>query len=797
MSLPRTYGRNSTKRKFVEAIGSDDDVSKRQKRVTPPTPSTIPRDLSQIFEAASPAVSSSGSPGKLARRMLGRSKTESSIDSTGRSGSSTPSLARRTPSLPFILSPPKPTPTLFPDPPPLQHRPPVKRTYAGKSRSFLVSLPINASTSDLGLEEDDFVNRESYSSLRSRWGVDTSEDDPYPQLSPSRSHSDSNHATPTSSPPKKIKTKSKGKTTPNVLVPEPLPSGMMNPLKSITELRTKGENRRFLDEVGYLIEGMDKDGGVGLRRSSALEIATKLCDSDFTRKAKAADFIGQTWDTFVENGAGDGKDKILDLILAFFSALVARDEVSLIDVAERSSSPSTSSSPTSHFAATLFTMLARLTPETDLLSIMTGSSPDIQLRKLGIKKNEQILLRSIHSTISSSSLFEDGVAVSMALLITHTLAVLPPSFLPTIHLTTLLKFLRYHLDKPFPSTTARHDKSIDFPNTHNILRLLDSFLLGQWAGPGYSSAQSRNLVEEARDDWLLNGLISCAVRTEIAMKTSKSYSNADIDSCLDMVFRVLVSLSHRDQDWCEKVLAHPSAPLFIIRTIVRADLIRHEHQGKTKAPHGKTSDEVKEEENDTKLDDEENPEDDASQARVLDRLCLALGLFTNLVQEVEDAKDVLRGLLLDPSCTLKKPACLRKCSCRHPVSALSLLTQVYLHQVPIFGDPKVKMERQSSPAFGTDPIQSADASFLLGHLSVLFGLLMKGNEDNQNVILEGLCSTRMTRAVQLNSLVEHAADLAAFYAVIKGEEANADGSNGEDVAMDVIKFLQDLCDKQK
>ncbi len=47
-----------------------------------------------------------------------------------------------------------------------------------------------------------------------------------------------------------------------------------------------------------------------LMESSALEIVTKLCDSDFTRKAKAADFIGQTWDTFVENGAGDGKDKV-------------------------------------------------------------------------------------------------------------------------------------------------------------------------------------------------------------------------------------------------------------------------------------------------------------------------------------------------------------------------------------------------------------------------------------------------------------------------------------------------------
>ncbi len=37
-------------------------------------------------------------------------------------------------------------------------------------------------------------------------------------------------------------------------------------------------------------------------------------------------------------------------------------------------------------------MLARLTPETDLLSIIAGSSPDIQLRKMGVKKNEQVLV---------------------------------------------------------------------------------------------------------------------------------------------------------------------------------------------------------------------------------------------------------------------------------------------------------------------------------------------------------------------------------------------------------------------
>jgi hypothetical protein len=45
------------------------------------------------------------------------------------------------------------------------------------------------------------------------------------------------------------------------------PNGLTNDLKSITELRSKGESRRFLDEVGYLFEGMEPSGGVGVRRA--------------------------------------------------------------------------------------------------------------------------------------------------------------------------------------------------------------------------------------------------------------------------------------------------------------------------------------------------------------------------------------------------------------------------------------------------------------------------------------------------------------------------------------------------
>jgi hypothetical protein len=127
------------------------------------------------------------------------------------------------------------------------------RTYAGRSRSFLVELPTD-SNPDSGVDADDLgiEIRESYKDLRLRWGVDNSEDDPRLAVS-SRSSPE---------PESGRKGKGKAKERPKAV----LPPNMMNDLKSITELRSKGESRRFMDEVGYLFEGMDQDAGIRVRR---------------------------------------------------------------------------------------------------------------------------------------------------------------------------------------------------------------------------------------------------------------------------------------------------------------------------------------------------------------------------------------------------------------------------------------------------------------------------------------------------------------------------------------------------
>lgn len=60
---------------------------------------------------------------------------------------------------------------------------------------------------------------------------------------------------------------------------------------------------------------------------SALEITTKLCDPEFTGKAKAADFFTRTWDVFLDAGASKAEDKVLYFTRAFVD-LVYRASVS-------------------------------------------------------------------------------------------------------------------------------------------------------------------------------------------------------------------------------------------------------------------------------------------------------------------------------------------------------------------------------------------------------------------------------------------------------------------------------------
>ncbi|OSD08095.1 hypothetical protein PYCCODRAFT_1358095 [Trametes coccinea BRFM310] len=744
--------------------------------------------------------------------MLARSRTETSVISISSSseqgsgniatssGHATPYKLRgfRSDSLlaspsgrPSTPSPSKPVPQDDISSPPIRPTPLVNtnvRTYAGKSRSFLVALP-QSQAGSLGLDthaqgliddsgtmygesqEDDFEMRESYTELRERWGVDASEDDPRP-------------ASPVAGSPSP---KSKGKKKKGLREEAPVKVfayGMTNDLKSITELRSKGESRRFLDEVGYLFEGLDAKGALGVRRGSALEIVTKLCDTEFARRAKTTDFLGRAWEVLREAGAGDG-DKVLDTILAFYAALVARDSTDLLDLASKSD-----------FTLTLHRMLASLERSSDPLWLVSMNADSTDLRSAGITKAEATLLSNLHRLVrKKSGLFEDCDIISSRLLISQALVAVSPSAHKLPQLNALLHSLMSEISI-LPSRVSAYISGLSlFPppgplsraNTpsllhlDNCLRLLDSCLLGSWSISGEEVDQLSARLEDLRYQGFAKELMSLCVGCVIIQAERELEDHRAVAAkCMESALRVLINLTHDDPEWCQAIIDEDSSMTTIMQIVVMAHRQRRLLEKQVHA------------------DEVDGDEADAA-ARWLDRMCLALGLLTNLVQALQDAKAVTAETLIDFDCPGKR-GCIAGCRCPSRTSALTCLVQVYLEHASSSSELDVVVR---------------------GHMAILFGLLMEHAPDNQQVLLEALSG--ISHREKIGTLLQHAQDFTVFYVALtrkmaqtrnrsqadEDEHPEADeddiahpsaaavlrDSKGEAVAKGVIAFLKKLRDR--
>lgn len=126
---------------------------------------------------------------------------------------------------------------------------------------------------------------------------------------------------------------------------------------------------------------------------------------------------------------------------------------------------------------------------------------------------------------------------------------------------------------------------------------------------------------------------------------------ASARNCTETILRVLVSLTHSDEMWGRKVLECECALGFIIRLILGSHgdgqnikvEVKEDEDGIKDIKKGKEI--MKQElDGDTFSPNGEEPEvkDIDGATNALDRLCLALGLLTNLVQVVDSTKDLLR-----------------------------------------------------------------------------------------------------------------------------------------------------------
>ena len=250
---------------FSDLFGFGDSESSKLSDPTPKTSGMARRMLGRTQSGPSSRGGPSGSNGQgpIGLKPLLPGKADTVIDLTEEAPSTTPPVK-------VVKSAPPENP-----PPHTNGRTTNLRTYGGPSRSFLIELPANqvpsltnsqltedSIASLLQSQEDEFGGHESYTSLRSRWGVDNSEDDPYQPLAAG---------------PSTWLTKKKGKSG---RPPIPLSNSNNSELRSITELRNTGENRRFNDEVGYLFEGLTVESELSVKRGRYAHHSFYQSDTD-------------------------------------------------------------------------------------------------------------------------------------------------------------------------------------------------------------------------------------------------------------------------------------------------------------------------------------------------------------------------------------------------------------------------------------------------------------------------------------------------------------------------------------
>lgn len=219
-------------------------------------------------------------------------------------------------------------------------------------------------------------------------------------------------------------------------------------------------------------------------------------------------------------------------------------------------------------------------------------------------------------------------------------------------LNSALKPLNTWSDQPTWKLKLAFNRDIDYDNVYAHLRLLDLYLLGQWGGgdeqqepqvqkDGEGLPSNLRVLKDAREKWLARGLVALGIQGEIALRREQVAAEDDQGEeevseydgaikCLESVLRVLVSLTHGDEAWARSVvLETPWAFRFLMRVLAKSgDGL---DDGVQEADLGKED-----------LNGTDSGGRLMTRAKALDRLCLALALLTNLVQMVDEAKDLVR-----------------------------------------------------------------------------------------------------------------------------------------------------------
>ncbi|GAA5959659.1 hypothetical protein JCM21900_002150 [Sporobolomyces salmonicolor] len=547
-------------------------------------------------------------------------------------------------------------------------------------------------------------------------------------------------------------------------------------------LRAQGEGKRWGDEMGWVLEGLREGKGGSGARSSAIELLGKTLDREWMRRLKSSGMAEQVYLTFRRGGAGEG-DRVLDVALVLLVALLFSDQrlseplfrLSPSDFASsaassQSDTPATSSSPRK-------AEYEETERECDLLKVFEGllrrdwageeigtNKGEGEGKKGGagkgkMAKSDARHLQSLRDIIDQSELFTNSaLPITLRTLLLQTFRTVSlfsprPIFQPQQLLCTSgafqatvdvfvdeCKMLEQRLQKyqsgmdlvPPPGTSSY----VSLPTLNLCLAIFESTSLATpyafhvISSPAYLSPLGRSLAN-------LVLVTSILALDTIAPTADKEYATALLLSALGIVFGLTT-----ESTWSECLLRPAEVPRDddgFVGTLIRIVLacrratVANARKQRSKSGNRERIKPVGDEELNEDDEDKDGEAVEEADNQEWDVLCLALGVLANLVESVEDVKDVLRDLHLSPTCHPGR-RCIRHCLCPSPParSALTTLAQLYL-------DPL------------SDAPNSVYQTSVAGFVRLVLGLTLVDNPHNERLVLDALATSSFSRDAEVAS----------------------------------------------
>ncbi|CAG8514217.1 7020_t:CDS:10 [Ambispora leptoticha] len=500
--------------------------------------------------------------------------------------------------------------------------------------------------------------------------------------------------------------------------------------KSIHELREQGENKRFTDEIEYILDGIQESQPVNVRRASVLVLAQKLLKTEFMTKVRSHHYIPKLYDTLVSQD-----DFLIRCCFAFVVCLMIEDRRNAEFFASKEE----------------FTRLVA-----EFLTYQSDPLCD-DISKSSWKKSEKSMIGELKEIICRSDIFPDKKEISLKSIALRSLSslilyktryedVIKKRIRACDGISIVARILKDEL-APVKKLLLAFEKGktskikqksslspLNFERVEQCLGILENVT-------AFCPENQLIIVNHEKDilPMLLEFLLYCHLES-----CNLNAENLSIAlECLLGCLRVLINLTHDNQQCCRDVSKSPGMAILMRLTTVGQLPYKQSIGGNDKINMGK-----------------EEGSEESVEATKFDVLLLSIGLLINLVEIDAGSQDEFRKIEQNPNCPGTRN-CLRLCTCPSRKSAVSCLVSLYNHQIEK-GDDKT------------------DSNIVAAYMAILIGLLIKDNKENQELRLPG-------NSVQ--SLINLLQDFVKFHELVGGE-ASTIGNSGQN-SMNLDTFLDD------